>query len=117
MAGGYFVTGFGTTYFGGNASSLADYGLGALTPYIGCMREVVVDTEVIIPGHYLEGDSSSELVVGCARTDQCQPDPCNSQGHCQDRWFDFQCHCHRPYLGDACQESKYTWFLSCSNPT
>lgn len=40
---------------------------------------------------------------GCAREEQCAPNPCKNGGHCTDRWRDFSCSCERPYLGHTCQ--------------
>ena len=53
-------------------------------------------------------DDHVNIMSGCNRTDQCNPDPCNARGECTDLWTRFTCQCHRPYLGDTCSQSKYT---------
>lgn len=42
---------------------------------------------------------------GCPREEQCQPNPCQNNGQCTDRWRDFSCKCERPYLGHTCQHN------------
>lgn len=41
--------------------------------------------------------------AGCQRTEQCEPNPCESGGTCTDLWRTFHCACQRPHLGPTCQ--------------
>lgn len=40
---------------------------------------------------------------GCLRVEQCDPNPCGTNGQCIDEWHTFSCSCQRPHLGDTCQ--------------
>lgn len=73
--------------------------------FIGCMQDIIIngESEVVIPDFL----NSSNIEVGCKRTDQCKPNPCQNSGNCTDIWSKFTCKCLRPYLGDRCQH-EYT---------
>jgi len=47
-----------------------------------------------------------ETVPGCRREEQCDPNPCQNEGFCTDLWSEYQCSCHRPFLGPSCQYSE-----------
>ena len=79
--------------------------LSNLPGFVGCMQDITVNEDVVVPLDYInQGDATVSLK--CDRVEQCDPDPCNGNGVCNDLWFDFSCTCHRPYRGLACAKSK-----------
>ncbi len=94
----------GDTYFAG--SELAQPNMTDIPSFVGCLQDVKVSEQWLIPSAFDE--TNSKLVSeGCPRTDQCQPDPCNGHGSCTDLWTTYTCQCRRPYLGTLCDLSKY----------
>lgn len=98
-----FNTSFSTTVLGGATSTLRILFKGA--PFFtGCMEDVVLDDEVLIPRTVPQ--PMRDLVQdGCPRVEQCAPNPCMNEGQCHDLWTKYECTCQRPYLGDTCQLS------------
>ncbi|XP_054270391.1 protein crumbs isoform X2 [Macrosteles quadrilineatus] len=106
-------TSFPTTYLGGtvvNLFRLTYLQQGPRAPsFVGCVQDVVVNGQWVLSNesqmqpHVMLKD----IEVGCARTPQCEPNPCQSGGHCTDMWRTFSCACTRPNLGDKC-EYNYT---------
>lgn len=99
-------TTFPVTYLGGTIPHLSSY-LKHLrhepTSFVGCMQDVVINGQWVFPHEANENQSLAHVERGCPRTDQCQPNPCHSNGHCIDEWHEFSCVCERPHLGQRCQ--------------
>lgn len=105
-------TSFGMTVLGGATSFLRILAQG-LPFFVGCMENVVVNGNWVVPSTTGSSPSSNILFlpgvgvdVGCPREDHCRPNPCQNQGKCNDLWTFFNCSCQRPYLGDTCQLSQ-----------
>ncbi|KAL4713575.1 hypothetical protein ACJJTC_006163 [Scirpophaga incertulas] len=115
------VTAFPTTRLGTAGSSYAALTHGP-SHFVGCVQDVVVNQHWVLPDNATEvpagepapAASDGELGEaalrslrgvgrGCARVEQCAPNPCRSGGACRDRWSAFSCACPRPYLGHTCQ--------------
>ena len=111
-------TSFGMTVLGGATSFLRILAQG-LPFFIGCMENVVVNGQWVIPSPGPVGIDAGSIApnnnmlhlpgigveMGCPRTDHCRPNPCKNDGTCNDLWTFFNCSCQRPYLGDTCQFS------------
>ena len=90
--------------------------LGGFTPQLrnlakdlyltGCLQDVLLNDQWIFPKE-IEGAS-----VGCPRTAQCKPNPCQNAGVCADLWYNYECACQRPFLGKNCQFSKSRFSLT-----
>lgn len=106
------------TVLGGATSSLIILTQG-LPFFVGCMENVVVNGNWVIPSapNSSAGSAASSLSnilhltgtaveMGCPRVDHCRPNPCHNQGLCNDLWTFFNCSCQQPYIGDTCQFSK-----------
>lgn len=99
-------TSFMTTYLGGTVSSLVRLANGPA--FVGCMEDVVVNGEWIIPQDAHESPFNlTDIEEGCLREEQCNPNLCQSGGQCTDLWRTFACTCVRPFLGHTCQYSKF----------
>ncbi|KAJ0180839.1 hypothetical protein K1T71_002924 [Dendrolimus kikuchii] len=116
------VTSFPTTRLGTAGPSFATLIHGP-NFFVGCFQDVVVNGQWVLPedtnSTYIEdttpADSEEreegtgaravlkEVLASCPRTPQCEPNPCQSGGVCDDHWTSFLCSCPRPYLGDTCQ--------------
>lgn len=96
----------GYTWFGGS-----DLELGFVSDaaqFTGCMQDISTFDVIIIPSDYIGNSTASKNIAdGCARVDQCSTDPCNSHGNCTDLWFEYNCSCWRPYLGENCNQGKH----------
>uniref|UniRef100_A0A6B2E8N3 Putative cadherin egf lag seven-pass g-type receptor n=1 Tax=Phlebotomus kandelakii TaxID=1109342 RepID=A0A6B2E8N3_9DIPT len=100
-------TSFPTTDLGGTIPNLNSY-LRHLThtpsSFVGCMEDVVINGQWVFP---FDPDNKTMRLVnveqGCPRTEQCNPNPCNSNGLCSDLWHTFSCSCTRPHLGPTCK--------------
>ncbi|KAK7080255.1 DNA repair protein Rad9,Rhp9, partial [Halocaridina rubra] len=96
-------TSFSTTVLGGATPVLKV--LSNVAPFFtGCMEDVYVDGEIMIPSR-VPSPVKVSVEEGCPRVEQCSPNPCFNDGECQDLWTSYQCNCKRPYLGDTCQLS------------
>lgn len=78
--------------------------------FIGCIRDITVNSMKITEEDFKDSaDREVEQIAtvpGCLREEQCDPNPCQNNGICTDLWNEYQCHCHRPFLGPSCQYSK-----------
>ena len=74
--------------------------------FSGCMQDIIVNgikvTEKTIN---TTGIVEENTEVGCTRTYQCNPNPCQNNGQCIDLWRTKKCLCDRPYFGSTCQYS------------
>lgn len=99
-------TTFPVTYLGGTIPHLSSY-LRHLThapsSFVGCMQDVVINGQWIFPHEINANQSLVNVESGCPRTEQCNPNPCHSNGQCIDLWHTFSCACQRPHLGHTCQ--------------
>ncbi|KAL1374937.1 hypothetical protein pipiens_020398, partial [Culex pipiens pipiens] len=100
-------TSFPITYLGGTTPTLAQPYLKhiarAVSSFVGCMEDVVINSQFVLPGQEQEFTTLHNIDTGCPRTPQCEPNPCNSNGQCTDLWHTFSCHCQRPHLGHTCK--------------
>ncbi|XP_019396553.1 PREDICTED: protein crumbs homolog 2 isoform X1 [Crocodylus porosus] len=69
--------------------------------YIGCLQDLQVDSQAVLPLDLLP-NASSLAALGCDRTEWCQAQPCSHGGSCVDLWATFRCNCSRPYEGLTC---------------
>ncbi|XP_051929857.1 protein crumbs homolog 1 isoform X1 [Hippocampus zosterae] len=79
----------------------------SLPPFIGCMRDVLVDWQLIVPEEWLS-DSAVNVSPGCSHRDRCLDVPCQNNGLCVNLWQSYQCLCPRPYEGQDCEEEYVT---------
>ncbi|XP_037806370.1 protein crumbs isoform X4 [Lucilia sericata] len=99
---------FPLTYLGGTIPNLKSY-LRHLThrpsSFVGCMQDIVVNGKWIFPEEQGLDDNTNltHIQSGCLRTEQCNPNPCNSNGKCTDLWHTFSCTCQRPHFGYTCK--------------
>ncbi|XP_077390674.1 protein crumbs homolog 1 isoform X1 [Festucalex cinctus] len=80
---------------------------GAIPAFIGCMRDVLVDWQLIVPEEWLS-DSAVNVSPGCSHRDRCLDVPCQNNGVCVNLWQSYQCQCPRPYEGQDCEEEHVT---------
>lgn len=102
-----FVSSPQSTFIGGmprDSSGLSEYD--AFTPFIGCMRDVFVDWQLVIPEQWLS-DSAVNVSPGCSYRDRCLDVPCQNKGECVNMWQSYECRCARPYEGHDCEEGKF----------
>ncbi|TDH08695.1 hypothetical protein EPR50_G00100940 [Perca flavescens] len=78
-----------------------------LPAFIGCMRDVFVDWQLIVPENWLS-DSAVNVSPGCSHRDRCLDVPCQNRGQCVNLWQSYQCRCPRPYEGQDCEEEHVT---------
>uniref|UniRef100_A0A8C5CVJ2 Uncharacterized protein n=1 Tax=Gadus morhua TaxID=8049 RepID=A0A8C5CVJ2_GADMO len=104
---------------GGEDGDILFLGAPGLTPGVGeeapaafrgCFRDVVVDSELVLPRG--PGPEAEEIQVnvtmGCTDEDLCGGAPCGGRGRCvAEGWRDYRCVCHRPYQGADCQRGEY----------
>ncbi|MEQ2159536.1 hypothetical protein GOODEAATRI_024051 [Goodea atripinnis] len=72
--------------------------------FIGCMRDVFVDWQLVVPVEWLS-DSTVNVSPGCSHRDRCRDEPCQNRGQCVNLWQSYQCQCARPYKGHDCEEA------------
>ncbi|KAG7487593.1 hypothetical protein MATL_G00025250 [Megalops atlanticus] len=75
--------------------------------FIGCMRDVYVDSQLVVPESW-PIDSAVNVATGCSHRDRCEDSPCRNRGRCVNLWQSYQCECHRPYEGHDCSEEHIT---------
>ncbi|XP_041704506.1 protein crumbs homolog 1-like [Coregonus clupeaformis] len=75
--------------------------------FIGCLQELFVDSQLVVPEEWLS-DSAVNVTVGCSHRDRCQDSPCQNRGQCTNLWQSYQCWCPRPYEGQDCAEEYVT---------
>lgn len=78
-----------------------------LPVFIGCMRDVFVDWQLVVPEEWLS-DSAVNVSPGCSHRDRCLDVPCQNKGQCVNLWQSYQCKCPRPYEGQDCEEGMFT---------
>uniref|UniRef100_A0A3Q3WB67 Uncharacterized protein n=1 Tax=Mola mola TaxID=94237 RepID=A0A3Q3WB67_MOLML len=71
--------------------------------FIGCMQDVFVDWQLIVPEELLS-NSAVNVSPGCSHRDRCLDVPCQNRGQCDNLWQSYQCRCPRPYEGQDCEE-------------
>ncbi|KAG5847421.1 hypothetical protein ANANG_G00125870 [Anguilla anguilla] len=82
-------------------------GDGPLPPFVGCLRDVFVDSRPVVPGDWLSG-TPVNVTLGCSTRDRCEDRPCQNRGRCVSQWMSYQCECYRPYDGPDCSEEHVT---------
>ncbi|CAH1720705.1 unnamed protein product [Chironomus riparius] len=76
------------------------------TAFIGCMEDVVINNVWVLPDKVNDDFVNlTNVEIGCKRDEQCNPNPCHSNGLCTDLWYKFSCECQRPHLGPTCKYS------------
>ncbi|KAM6962533.1 LOW QUALITY PROTEIN: protein crumbs homolog 1 [Aplochiton taeniatus] len=75
--------------------------------FIGCLRDVLVDSQLVVPGEWLS-HLAVNVTPGCSHRDRCLDNPCQNRGHCTNLWQSYQCRCPRPYEGQDCSEEYMT---------
>lgn len=98
-------TGFNLTILGQLKSSLGFLYKPHLNPFVGCMQDVRINDDRILPEE-ASNVNLTNIVATCVRKDQCKPSPCQNSGQCIDLWHRFTCVCPRPHLGGRCQYCK-----------
>ncbi|XP_064194597.1 protein crumbs homolog 1-like isoform X1 [Anguilla rostrata] len=82
-------------------------GDGPLPPFVGCLRDMFVDSWPVVPGDWLSG-TPVNVTLGCSTRDRCEDRPCQNRGRCVSQWMSYQCECYRPYDGPDCSEEHVT---------
>lgn len=94
------------TVIGGGLQQSAGPGEEAPAPsFIGCMRDVFVDRQLVVPEEWPK-NAAVNVSPGCSRRDRCLDSPCKNGGRCINLWQSYRCRCPRPYQGLDCQEGK-----------
>lgn len=81
-----------------------------LPAFIGCMQDVFVDWQLVVPEEWLS-DRAVNVSPGCSHRDRCLDVPCQNRGQCVNLWQSYQCRCPRPYEGQDCEEGMW----NCNN--
>lgn len=77
------------------------------TGFSGCFEDLSIDSQTVLPQNF-----TSDVQMGCARTEWCRPDPCSDRGQCVDLWSDYRCECSRPFYGHNCSEGEVSSQIS-----
>ncbi|XP_041369439.1 protein crumbs-like isoform X2 [Gigantopelta aegis] len=77
----------------------------SMISYTGCMEDIILNKNYVILSS--QDVAFTGVSAGCPRTIQCNPYTCDRHGDCKDLWNQFECNCHRPYLGVTCKQ-EYT---------
>ena len=79
------------------------------TDFIGCMRDIVINSAKIDPKNAPTSDRP-KVVDKCIIHDFCHPNPCQNDGTCKQDGVTFDCQCvpDSGYEGAICQLRKYT---------
>uniref|UniRef100_A0AAY4EAU9 Uncharacterized protein n=1 Tax=Denticeps clupeoides TaxID=299321 RepID=A0AAY4EAU9_9TELE len=75
--------------------------------FIGCLRDVFVDSQLMVPEDWLSS-SAVNVTLGCVHRDRCQDNACQNGGECVNLWQTYQCRCQRPYEGLNCSDEYIT---------
>nr|XP_043900632.1 protein crumbs homolog 1 isoform X1 [Solea senegalensis] len=75
--------------------------------FIGCMRDVFVDSQLVVPEEWLS-NSAVNVSPGCSHRDHCLDVPCQHGGQCVNLWQSYHCQCPRPYEGHDCEKEHVT---------
>ncbi|NXT25747.1 CRUM1 protein, partial [Syrrhaptes paradoxus] len=84
--------------------------------FVGCLEDVQVDGEAVLPVDLPAGESSP-VKRGCDRTEWCLSQPCFHGGLCVDLWATFRCDCSRPYGGATCSYERPAATFGLENST
>ncbi|XP_069020772.1 protein crumbs homolog 1-like [Embiotoca jacksoni] len=78
--------------------------------FLGCFRDVFVDSNLVLPVAAPEDSSiQANITVGCSDKDKCDESPCQNRGQCLSQgWRSYVCECYRPYEGGNCAEEYIT---------
>lgn len=103
------------TFIGGVRQHSNGPSVDSLLPaFIGCMRDVFVDWQLIVPEEWLS-NSAVNVSPGCSHRDRCLDVPCQNRGRCVNLWQSYQCRCPRPYEGQDCEEGMFTAYSNILN--
>lgn len=78
--------------------------------FIGCMRDLFVDSQLMVPEDWLS-TLAVNVTQGCNHRDRCLSGPCKNQGECVNLWQGYECKCRRPYEGPNCAQGKESSFF------
>ncbi|XP_065321637.1 protein crumbs-like isoform X2 [Gordionus sp. m RMFG-2023] len=84
--------------FGGTEASNLMF---SVKNFIGCMRDINVNENLIMPGY--KDIISNKVENSCNRLKQCYETSCSGNGQCVDNWYSYSCICHRPHHGHDCK--------------
>lgn len=84
----------------------------AFPAFIGCMQDVFVDWQLVVPEEWLS-DSAVNVSPGCSHRDRCLDVPCQNSGQCVNLWQSYRCQCPRPYEGQDCEEGMSVKRITC----
>ncbi|XP_051556337.1 protein crumbs homolog 1-like [Myxocyprinus asiaticus] len=78
--------------------------------FLGCMRDVWLDSHVVLPGSGPWAPIKQlNVKQGCSEGDSCKENPCQNRGRCvKTGWRSFSCECHQPYEGEHCLDEYVT---------
>lgn len=93
------------TFIGGTLESSKGPSKPVSPAFIGCMRDVFVDWQLVVPEEWLS-DSAVNVAPGCSHRDRCLDESCQNGGHCVNLWQSYECWCPRPYEGHDCEEGR-----------
>lgn len=93
----------GEVSFGKPHSNLSSNFKHPSAPFIGCLQDVSVNGNILLAAN---ASKAEHISMGCPRREMCLLDSCNRRGDCIDLWFQRQCICDRPYVGETCQDGK-----------
>ncbi|XP_064188112.1 protein crumbs homolog 1 isoform X2 [Anguilla rostrata] len=93
---------FRRTVFGGAPEGDEDPG-----HFVGCLRDVRVDSRLVVPENWPPG-SAVNVTPGCSHRDRCADAPCQNRGRCVNLWQSYRCECRRPHEGPNCSEEYIT---------
>ncbi|XP_014870695.1 protein crumbs homolog 1-like isoform X5 [Poecilia latipinna] len=96
------------TFIGGSLKNPSSFSRHVGLPvFIGCMRDVFVDWQLVVPEEWLS-NSVVNVLPGCSHRDRCRDEPCQNGGRCVNLWQSYECQCTRPYEGHDCEEEHVT---------
>lgn len=95
-------------FFGAAGEARAWDGAERPAHFLGCFRDVLVDSRLVVPGTGPEGpEIKANVTVGCSDRDKCEDGPCQNRGRCVSQgWRSYMCECLRPHEGSNCAEGK-----------
>ncbi|XP_056149675.1 protein crumbs homolog 1-like [Lampris incognitus] len=77
--------------------------------FLGCFRDVFVDSQLVVPVASSESNAQANVTMGCSDRDKCDESPCQNRGRCVSQgWRSYMCECYRPYEGTNCSEEYIT---------
>ncbi|KAA0718862.1 Protein crumbs -like protein 1 [Triplophysa tibetana] len=78
--------------------------------FLGCMRDVWLNSHVVMPGSGPQAPFKQfNVVQDCTDGDPCRQNPCHNRGRCvKTGWRSFICQCYRPYEGEHCLDEYVT---------